>query len=362
MGNIRNTNNVFKVVVAVILLVPLLIAAPAQAASWSGNVVLSDPRPSATSVGYTLSITAGATTTANAVKCVIIEYDTSADGTGGIPTGLSGLATSTLSGTFTSANALSTFTRDATSAAVGILKFTHATGGTGSNGTVILSGVTNGSTADTSFFVRYNTYNNTDCTSSAQDSFVVAAIWTNGTVATIRIDPSLSYTINSIAAAGTCNGVTTTDASTSTSLDMRPTLVTNKVSGQRHDVATNATGGYSLYMREAALPTVGTDNIDALTVATYASPTAFSAAGTEAWGFSTNDAALAGGTGNRFTSGGAKWAPITTAVPGDVVADSAAPISGAGGQTQLCFQVGAGTATAAGVYTTTVIYTAAGNF
>ena len=198
---------------------PLVIASPATAATWSGAVVISDPRPSSTSVDYTLSIGSGATTTANAIECVVVEFDTSADGTGGIPTGLAGLASSTLSGTYTSANLLSAFTRDSTSAAVGIIKFTHATGGTGSNGTIVLSGVTNGSTPDDDFFVRYSTFNNTDCATSPIDSFVSANIWTNGTTATINIEPSLSYTINSIAASSTCNGVTTTDASTSTALE-----------------------------------------------------------------------------------------------------------------------------------------------
>ena len=93
-----------------------------------------------------------------------------------------------------------------------------------------------------------------------------------------------------------------------------------------------------------------------------AAPVAFSAAGTEAWGFSTADATLAGGTANRFTSGGAKWAPLSISVPGDIVADAGAPVSGVGGQTQLCFEAGAGAATASGVYTTSIIYTAAGNF
>ena len=45
---------------------------------------------------------------------------------------------------------------------------------------------------------------------------------------------------------------------------MKPTLVTNKVSGQRHDVATNAKAGYSLYMRDTALPTSGSNDIDAV--------------------------------------------------------------------------------------------------
>lgn len=323
---------------------------------------MTDPRPSTASVDYTLTIGSGATTTANAIKCVVIEFDTVADGSGGIPAGLSGLASSTLAGTYTSANALSTFTRDASSAASGIIRFTHATGGTGSNGTIVLSGVTNGSTADNDFFVRFSTFNNTNCSSSPIDNFVSANIWTNGTTATINIEPSITYTINAIAASASCNGVTTTDASTSTSLDMKPTLIANKISGQRHDIATNAVGGYSLYMRHTALPTSGSNNIDALAGATHASPTAFSAAGTEAWGFSTADATLAGGTANRFTNGGAKWAPLATSVLGDVVADATVPVAGAGGQTQICFEAGSGATTPSGVYSTSIVYTAAGNF
>ena len=345
-------------------LLPLIAAAPASATLLNGNVVLSDPRPSATNVTYTFNATAGATTTANAVKCVVVELDTNASGTGGIPAGVGGLAGSTLSGTFnTGGTALSAFTRDASQAAAGIVSFTDATGGTGSNGTIVLSGVTNGSTPDDDFFVRINTFNNTNCATSPQDTFTSASIWTNGTTATITIEPSLNYTINAIGAAQACGGATTTDAATSTAFDLHPTLVTNKIAGQRHDVATNAVAGYSLYMRHSGLPTSGSNDIDALAGgASYSAPATFSAAGTEAWGFTTGDSTLAGGTANRFTNGGPKWAPLSTSVPGDVVADSAGPIAGAGGQTPLCFEAGASATTASGVYTTSVIYTAAGNF
>lgn len=343
---------------AAALVISVLVASPAQAAVWSGSVVQSNPVPSAGSNVYTLTISSGATTTANAVKCVRIEFDTQADGAGTIPTGLN-IGSATLSGSFTTAQTLSTFTPSYTNAGTGVVTYTNVTGGTGTNGTIILSAVTNGSTADDDFYIRYNTYNNTNCSSSPQDDFVAASIWTAGTTATVVIEPSLTYTVNTIAAASTCNGVTTTDASTSSAFTLRPTLAANKVAGQRHDVATNASGGYSLYMRHSQLPTSGGNDIDALGTHTYGTPGNFSASGTEAWGFSTNDATLAGGTGNRFTNGGAKWAPLTTSSPGDVVADAAAPGSA---QTQVCFQVGASSTTPAGTYTTAITYTAAGNF
>ncbi|MEO6728872.1 MAG: hypothetical protein ABIM99_03030, partial [Candidatus Dojkabacteria bacterium] len=84
---------------------------------------------------------------------------------------------------------------------------------------------------------------------------------------------------------------------------------------------------------------------------TNATPTAFSAAGTPAFGYTTADATLGTGTAGRFTGG--NWAAFTTS-PLEVVYSAVA----AAETIRVGYQAGISTTTPAGSYLTTVIYTA----
>lgn len=86
--------------------------------------------------------------------------------------------------------------------------------------------------------------------------------------------------------------------------------------------STNAYNGYIVYAHETqALTSPST------TIADYASPnsapTTWSGTG---FGYSTNDSSLTGGTADRFTTGGPKYAGFTTSAPGDPVADHPGPV------------------------------------
>lgn len=119
--------------------------------------------------------------------------------------------------------------------------------------------------------------------------------------------------------------------------------------------STNAYNGYLVNARETgALTATGFG-----TIADYASPnsapTTWSGYG---FGYSTNDSSLTGGTADRFTNGGAKYAGFTTSSPGDPVADHPGPITTgiSGEQFTISYKVAVSNTQKAANYTTTVLY------
>ena len=118
--------------------------------------------------------------------------------------------------------------------------------------------------------------------------------------------------------------------------------------------STNAYNGYIVYARETQPLTFG-----AQTIANYGSPNSAPTtwSGT-AFGYTTNDSNLTGGTANRFTSGGPKYAGFGTTAPGDPVADTAGPVLTAlsNDQYTVSYRVTADTAIVAGTYTSTIVY------
>lgn len=113
---------------------------------------------------------------------------------------------------------------------------------------------------------------------------------------------------------------------------------------------TNANNGYIIYGRDTAPLTYNSN-----TIANYASsnssPTTWSGTG---FGYTTDDNNLTGGTANRFTSGGPKYAGFGTTSPGDPVADNTGPASSE--VFTISYRVTANATTPAGRYQTTVLY------
>ena len=118
--------------------------------------------------------------------------------------------------------------------------------------------------------------------------------------------------------------------------------------------STNAYNGYIVYGRNTGALTYGSN-----TILDYSSPnsapTVWSGTG---FGYSTNDSNLSGGTANRFTSGGPKYAGFSTSTPGDPVADTAGPIlTPISAETYtISYEVTTTNIKPAGPYRTTVIY------
>jgi hypothetical protein len=161
----------FRYIVTVALAATLLPAGSAVALNSLTNtsVSLSDPQPSATSVNYTFK--ASSVTNGN-IQCIKAVFSTTSSGDTA-PTGWSGSSGSVTAASSTLVNSIATNWSLATSDGTGsagqknIWEYTNGAGGdtpgTLSGATLVLAGITNSSVADTSYFLKISTFNNTDC-------------------------------------------------------------------------------------------------------------------------------------------------------------------------------------------------------
>lgn len=119
--------------------------------------------------------------------------------------------------------------------------------------------------------------------------------------------------------------------------------------------STNAYNGYVINARSTGpltAPGFGT-------IADFGSPNSAPAtwAGT-GFGYTTDDSSLTGGTADRFTNGGPKYAGFTTSTPGDPVADHPGPVTTAISNENftVSYKVATDQMQQAATYTTTVLY------
>ena len=312
----------------------------------TASVSLTNSEPGQTSVGHTFTFTPASTT---AIKQINFVYCTAATGTCTTPTGLSttggaqgsvsGISGTTYTTTFTSNGTMSLVVTNTAAQTLGAI-------------TVPYTGITNPSSPAT-YYVRITTYSDTG--STVIDTNTIAFAITSGQAVSLSVDPSLTFTVAGVSAGGTVNGATTNVTTTSTTIPLGTvTTSTNAIGAQDLTVTTNAGHGYTVYIQYTAAPSNGSHSI-ADTGGTNAAPTAFSAAGTEAFGYTTNNATLGTGTANRFTvSGGNLWAKFTTA--NLEVAYSSSAVSSQ--VTRVGYQAGVAGTTPAGTYTDTVVLTA----
>jgi len=173
---------------------------------------------------------------------------------------------------------------------------------------------------------------------------------------------SITLTIAGVASTTTVvTGVTTTVTTNATSVAFGTVDNTaNQIAAHDLTVSTNAINGYTTNAKyDHALQISSTTTITDWT-GTNATPTKpFASPGTEAFGYTTNDAVLGTAPTGRFsTTTGGMWAKFET---GDKeVAYDAAPQ--ASQTTRIGYQVGVAAITEAGTYTDTVTYTAVGSF
>jgi len=350
-----------KIAAVVVALVGVgLNAGVANAATLSSaSVAQSDPRPSQASVNYTIT---GSSVTSTAIKCVKVVWSTTSTGTQA-PTGFSAASGTVTAASSTlinsSATGWSLAKSDGTSSTGqnNIYQYTNTTGVTPSTltgATFVIGGITNSSVADTAYHLSINTYGNTDCSTSPIDNAKMQFINTNGSTLSLTIDNSLSFTVNSVAGSQACDGTTTTAASTATTIPFGTvTSASNAIVCQDLTAATNSTNGYTIYARYTGAPANALAQTLADWTGTNAAPTTFASAGTEAYGVTTNDTTLGTGTANRFTSGGQKWAALTTSN-----AELAYESTGVTSTTyRVGHQAGVSLTTKPGTYSTTVIYT-----
>ncbi len=116
---------------------------------------------------------------------------------------------------------------------------------------------------------------------------------------------------------------------------------------------TNSSTGYVVYAWSTQLMTMGAFTLPDWT-GTNASPTTFGN-GSFGFGYTTDDASLTGGTADRFTNGGAKYAGFVHSGPGDPVADrTTGPVSSQ--QNIIGYRIAASGDQAAGPYNTAIVY------
>ncbi|MDB5179206.1 MAG: hypothetical protein JWN01_1149 [Patescibacteria group bacterium] len=337
-----------------------LSAGIADAATLSSaSTALSDPRPSATSVNYTFT---GSSVTSSNIKCVKAIFSTTPTGDTA-PTGWSGASGSVTAASSTLVNSNGTgwtlATSDGTSSTgqKNVWQYTNATGVTPSTttgATFIMAGITNSNTADTAYYLKVSTYDNINCSSNPVDNATVEFLNTNGSTLSLTVDNTLSFTVNAVSSSTSCDGATTTQASTATTIPFGTvTAASNGVVCQDLTAATNATNGYTIYSRYTNAPTNALSQSIADWTGTNTSPTTFPAAGTEAYGVTSNDTTLGTGSANRFTNGGQKWAALTASNAEVAYESAGVTIS----TYRIGHQVGISLTTKPGTYTTTVVYT-----
>jgi len=332
--------------------------ASVSAASLGGtSLELSDPRTDETGVTYTFSATTGHSATV--ANCVDISLATSIDGTGAIP----GLDT-TGGVNLDSSTAITVGSWTDSSPANGILRATNATGEAVSAGNFVWSGITNGSNEGVTYYALLETFGNIDCTSSPIDSGLMAFVYRDGELVTLEIPPTLTFTTTGVAVgqdvwpigSGT---LLTTAASDGTEIDFGTDVTSsaNGVSAHDLNITTNASSGYNVYVRQTGSLTNSDSDTIADHTGTNAVPTAFPAAGTEAWGYTTDDQDLA-----QFANL-TLWAGFPTAggSGGDLVATSSAAAT-VTETVRVGHQVGIATTTPAGTYLTTIVYTCVATF
>jgi hypothetical protein len=124
-------------------------------------------------------------------------------------------------------------------------------------------------------------------------------------------------------------------------------------------VTANSATGYVVYAWSTQAMTKGAHTIPDWS-GTNASPTSFPN-GSFGFGYSTDDSTLTGGTADRFTNGGAKYAGFTHNGPGDPVADrTSGPVVNE--QNTITYRLAGGVGQQAGTYTTVVVYVVATTF
>lgn len=321
----------------------------------AASLTLSDPRTSETGVSYTFN--AASFDTGTNINCISLDFNDAANGGGSIPTGIdtTGASLDTGGTLITESNWTESFGTN------GSLDLTFVGGeAPASSGTLIFTGIQNGST-ESAYFAILSTYTNTDCSTGLTDQVVVAYAYKDGHPVAVTIAPVLTFSCVGVAA-GSVNGETITHDSSGATIDYSTDVnaSTNGISAHDLQVSSNAASGYTVSIRHTGLLTNGTsDTIDSHT-GTNLSPSTMST-GVEGWGYTTEDSTLSaiGDGADRFTNPGNEWAGFTTSNE-EVVFNSVSPVGTE--TTRVGHQVSIDTNTETGTYTTTIIYTVVGVF
>lgn len=178
-----------------------------------------------------------------------------------------------------------------------------------------------------------------------------------GADVSVSVIPSFLFTVSPTA--GACNGVSQTAGSvvTATSVSLGRVNASAAVGAQDLTVATNAGNGFTVFLRSPGQLQSGPYFIAPVS-GSNSTPGAFPSVGAEAFGYTTSDSTLGGGTADRFTNGGAQWAAVAA-----VDAAVSSTLAGTAGDTAcVAYQASSASTTPAGTYTAVMVYTAVPTF
>ena len=352
MSTAKNKTNLSKLVIALLIVFQgFIYADPSVIAATltSVSVQLSDPRPSQTS---DYLVTAGGFTTATSIYCIEVDLDTQADGGGSNPNNITTSSSSLDSSTLITAGNWSV---DNTTN--GTLRITNAAGETPAvQGNIAWGGVTNGDTEGITYYGVITTYTDVNCTGGNEvDTASMAFTYKAGEQIQLTIDPTLTFNCSAVASGQDVQpnidpgGDSTTVATGASGVNFGTSVTTsaNGISAHDIEVSTNASGGYVVYIRHTQQLTNGALDTIANHTGTNAAPTAFPAAGTEAWGYTTDDTDLTQWDASEY-------AGFTTS--NEEVVSNTSTTSGTE-TTRVGHQVGIAGSTDGGTYQTTILYT-----
>ena len=143
----------------------------------------------------------------------------------------------------------------------------------------------------------------------------------------------------------------------------------NSWTDTKSSVLTTSTNAYNGYITTIWISQNLTHTVNpSYTITNYpdpnSAPTVWSGTG---FGYTTNDSSLSGGTGDRFTNGGPKYAGYVTTGEGDPCADHTTQITGQTGavsneQFTITYRVTVPSSQESGPYTTDIVYIATPTF
>jgi hypothetical protein len=365
--------NVTRAILAGALLVsPVLSALSASASIYSPvSATLSDSQPNASGATYTADVS---NSTSATIKCISVSFNDAANGSGSKPSGMdiSNIVVSSSSGV----TGISGWTASRNNA-TGVATFSDASGATGSLSQVAFGSITNGSTIETAYFMILKAYTNSNCSSGLTDSGTTVFMYENGASVTANLDPVTTLSIGGMNSGDSCNGAVTNVSTTASVIPFGTVDASGtKIGAQNLQLGTNAANGVNVYafistnLRDDA---TGAHNINNLNTQSGGAPAAFPAPGTEGFGYTTsaaNSAKFNFGD-NRFATN--KWSGFGTSLDtNEKVFSSSMPTSStqsngsgstyAGGNFCVGYQLGVGSYTPAGAYSTTVDYVVAPRF
>jgi len=210
--------------------------------------------------------------------------------------------------------------------------------------TIVLTGITNGSVADTTYYAEIGTYDNTDCSTSPVDMFRLAFVFTDGVLVAGDVTPSLGFSLSSTSCSlGTLSSVSTSSCS------------------HTIDASTNASSGYTISYLAAADLTSGSNSIS-----DSGSSGATSATGTEQFGLNLKNNATPDVGAEPSGGSGAASAHYDTADTFSFNTSGAEIANSTGFSTSTTYTAtyvaNISTGTKAGTYATTIIYNVTANY